>query len=80
MLLKWVNRFCKEITITDNQILYLINTWSDKSVKGIVVNRVLSSLHGGSIEITLTVFLKELILSENKSPILRIRNATSLNT
>ena len=34
---------------------YLINTWSDKAFDGKVVNRALSSLHGGSLEITLTV-------------------------
>ena len=31
---------------------YLINTWSDKDFKGTVVNRALSSLHWGSLEIT----------------------------
>ena len=34
---------------------YLIHTWSDKSFKGTVVNRVLPSLDGGLLEITLTV-------------------------
>ena len=34
---------------------YLIHTWSDEAFKGTVVNRTMSSLHGGSLEITLTV-------------------------
>ena len=34
---------------------YQIHTWSDKAFKGTVVNRELLSLHGGSLEITLTV-------------------------
>ena len=33
---------------------YLFHTWSDKAFKGTVVNRTLPSLHGGSLEITLT--------------------------
>ena len=36
----------------------LINTQLDKAFKGTVVNRALPSLHGGSLEITLTVPLK----------------------
>ena len=34
---------------------YLLHTWSDKAFKCTVVNRTLSSLPGGSLEITLTV-------------------------
>ena len=34
---------------------YLIKTWSGKAFNGLVVNRVLSSLHGRSLEIKLTV-------------------------
>ena len=34
---------------------YLFNTRSDKAFKGTVVNKALPSLHGGSLEITLTV-------------------------
>ena len=37
---------------------YLINTWSDKAFDT-VVNRALSSLHGGSFKITLTVTLSK---------------------
>ena len=33
---------------------YLIYTWSDKAFKGTIVNQALPSLHGGSLEITLT--------------------------
>ena len=32
---------------------YLIHTWSDKDLKGAVVNREVSCLNGGSLEITL---------------------------
>ena len=39
---------------------YLIYTWSDKAFKGAVVNRTLPFLHGGSLEITLTVPLKQI--------------------
>ena len=34
---------------------YLVHTWSDKALKYTVVNRTLPSLHGGLLEITLTV-------------------------
>ena len=34
---------------------YLIRTWSDKAFKGTVVNRALTSLHGGLLEIMLTI-------------------------
>jgi len=37
---------------------YLIHSWSDKAFKDTVVNQVLPSLHGGPIEITLTVPFK----------------------
>ena len=36
---------------------YLLYYWSDKIIKGTVVNRVLSSFHGDSLEIMLTVTL-----------------------
>ena len=39
---------------------YLIHSWSDKAFRCTVVNRALTSLHEGSLEITLTVPLKEL--------------------
>ena len=38
----------------------LINTWSDRAFKGTVVNPALPSLHGGLLEITLTVPLNGL--------------------
>jgi len=41
----------------------LIHTWADKAFKGTVVNRVLSSLHWGSIEITRTVFLSSFFVT-----------------
>ena len=65
---------------------YLPHYWSDKVFKGTVVHRVLSSLHGGSFEITLTVPLgsvqiwiemiksKITSLSKNQIPIDRVRN------
>ena len=34
---------------------HLIHTWSDKVVKGTIVNWALTSLHEGALEITLTV-------------------------
>ena len=36
--------------------------YSDKSLKGIVVNRALPSLHGGSLEFTLTVPLSNIFI------------------
>jgi len=36
---------------------YLLYYWSDKIFRGTVVNRVLSSFHGDSLEIMLTVIL-----------------------
>ena len=36
---------------------YLIHTWSDKAFKGTVVNKVVSSLQWGSLEISLSVNL-----------------------
>ena len=38
-----------------------MDTWSDKAFMGTVVNRTLSSLHGVSLEITLTVSLSRRI-------------------
>ena len=38
---------------------YLIHTWSDNALKGTVVNRAWPSLHGESLEITLTVPLRK---------------------
>ena len=38
----------------NKQLTYLIHIWSDKTVKG-TLNRASSSLHGGSLEIRLTV-------------------------
>ena len=38
---------------------YLVHTWSDKALKGTVVNRALAFLHGDSLEITLTVPLSK---------------------
>ena len=37
---------------------YLSHLWSDQAFKGIVVNQALTSLHVGSLKITLTVPLK----------------------
>ena len=34
---------------------YLLHTWSEEAFKGTVVNQTLTSLHGGSIEIPITV-------------------------
>ena len=45
----------KKIHFQNYKQLNLIHTWSDKAFKGIVVNQTLSSLHGGSLEITPTV-------------------------
>ena len=48
----------------ENKIVFLsliplfchaIHAWSDKAFNGNVVDRALASLHGGSLEITLTV-------------------------
>ena len=41
---------------------YLQHFWSDKYVKGTVVNKTWSFLHGGSHEITLTVRVKGLFI------------------
>ena len=54
------SHFCGEPTLENNQYFnyehrYPIYTWSDTAFKGTVVNRALSSLHGGSLEFTLTV-------------------------
>jgi len=38
---------------------YLIHTWTEKSFKGTIVNRALSSLHKGSPAVTLTVSIKD---------------------
>ena len=35
--------------------IYLTHNWAERAFKGTVVNRALASLHGGSLEITLTV-------------------------
>ena len=43
---------------------FLINTCSDKAVKGTVVNRVLSSLNRGTLEISLTVPLNILVQAD----------------
>ena len=45
---------------------YLIRTWSEKGFKGTVVNWAMSSLHGGSLEISLTIPLTK--LKENLEP------------
>ena len=48
---------------------YLIHTWSEHTFKGTIEIRTLPSLHGGSLEITLTVplrFYVHLMLIWNK--------------
>ena len=46
-------------SLTKQKHALLIKTWSDKALKGTVVNRTLPSLHEGSLEITLTVPLTQ---------------------
>ena len=68
---KWIISCSKnaQVTFVDNPQLnlicfqslkqwFLIHTWSDKGIKGTVVNRAMPSMHRGSLEITLTVPLK----------------------
>ena len=47
----------------------LIHTWSDKAFKGTVVNRALTSLHGESLEITFTVLLRKIKLTQCHLPL-----------
>ena len=54
----------KNISFKNYKHWYLIHTWSDEAFKDTVVNLTLQSLHGESLEITLTV---PLIRSRNKS-------------
>ena len=51
----------KMISLKKQKHGYLVHTWSDKAFMGTVVNRTLSSLHGVSLEITLTVSLSRRI-------------------
>ena len=46
---------CATVQTCEPTIIYLIHTRSDKAFKGTVVNQTLTSLPGGSLEITLTV-------------------------
>ena len=48
----------ENISLNKQKDGYLIHTWSVKAFKGTVVNQALPSLHGGSLEITLTVPVK----------------------
>ena len=54
-------RNCRRETANENKAFketkhgYLLCTVSDKAFKGTIVNRALSYLYGGSLEITLTV-------------------------
>ena len=52
------NSHVKLISFQNQKHWYLIYASSDKALKGIVVNRALSSLNGESLEITLTVPLR----------------------
>ena len=60
----WASHFRRKTANKNKQNLkkqkhwVLIHTWSNKAFEGTVVNRALPSLHGGSLEITLTVTLK----------------------
>ena len=51
-------RTAKINSLEKQKKIYLFCTEQTKLLKGTVVNRTLSSLHGGSLEITLTVPLK----------------------
>ena len=46
-------------SLTKQKHALLIKTWSDKALKGTVLNRTLPYLHEGSLEITLTVPLTQ---------------------
>ena len=50
---KCASHFRREIA-NENKYLYLIHTWSDKALKGTVVNRALQSLHEGWVDIKYT--------------------------
>ena len=57
---KYANHFRRKPANGKNSLkkqkkLYLIHSLSDKAFKATVVNRALPSLHGGLLEITLTV-------------------------
>ena len=62
------NFFCREtaqlkiISFWNYKHGYLIHTWSDKDFKGSVVNRALPSLHGGSLEIMLTILSLQILI------------------
>ena len=61
-----------KVTITEINIFLVRKTiLSEQGFKGTVVNRTLSSLLGGSLEITLTVPLKTIFLLHNKEKIFR---------
>ena len=54
---KCTGHFCRKTankikSFTKQKHWYLVHTWSDKTFKGTAVNRVLPSLHGGSLEVT----------------------------
>ena len=52
--------FCRAVEnnkVSNYKLRFLNQIMSDKAFKGTVVNRTLSSLHEGSLEITLTVSL-----------------------
>ena len=49
----------KIISFLEIETLYIIHTWPEKASNGTLVNRVLQTLHGGSLKITLTVPLNE---------------------
>ena len=48
-----------QVTFAKKPQMKLIHTLSNKAFKGTFVNLALPSLHGGSLETTLTVFLKQ---------------------
>ena len=57
---KWQSRIPQKKQKINN----IINTWSDKALKGTFANRALPSLHRGSFEVTLTVQSLELITNK----------------
>ena len=54
-LQKWLLYFRKKLNLVKRH--YLPYYWSDKGFKSTVVNLALSSLHGGSLETTLSITL-----------------------
>ena len=55
-ILVFLTQMFISVSLKEQKDWYLIHTWSDKAFKGTVVNQTLSSLPGGSLEITLTCY------------------------